>query len=32
MQYYPYVLATNFIDFVDGWLHFDFVFLCRDSG
>ena len=21
MQYYPYVLATNFIDFVDGWLH-----------
>ena len=21
MQYYPFVLTTNFIDFVDGWLH-----------
>ena len=24
--------AAQPIDSVDGWLHFDFVILCRDSG
>ena len=28
----PDIIQPFFIDFVDGWLHFDFVFLCRDSG